>query len=131
MVLSKSLQKSDDYSSEEAIAAAKRVLDNRQDFLWHRPTELESQFNALGLFDFGDRLASLETALDEITAQCRSGPQPPGDFSSGAYAGKRMYAFVWNSTEFGPVYIKFSFTGADRMASLVLHSFHKDTPKGS
>lgn len=130
MVLSKSSKKSNDYSSEEAVAAAKRVLSDRQEFIWHRE-DLESQFTALDLYDPIDRLAALEQALDEISAGCRRGPQPPDDISSGRYAGNRMYAFHWNSESYGIVYLKFSFTGADKMAQLVLHSFHRDVPKGS
>jgi hypothetical protein len=129
MILLKSRKPSDDYSSEEAIAAAKRVLDDRQDFIHHRP-DLEAQFVELELLDSGSRLSILEQALNEITPQCRRGPQPPNDVSSGAYRGNRMYAFVWTSKEFGDIYLKFSLTSDDRMAFLVLHSFHRDIPRG-
>lgn len=121
---------SDEYSSEEAIAAAKRALDYRQDFLLHGPN-VETQFVELDLYESGERLAALDQALNEITAQCRRGPQPPDDFSSGKYAWNRMYAFVWSSTDFGDIYLKFSLTGDDKMAQLVLHSFHRDIPLGS
>jgi hypothetical protein len=123
-------KKSDDYSSEEAIARAKRVLDDRQDFIYHSP-QLEAQLVELGFLEPGERLAALEQALDEISAKCRKGPQPPDDFSKGTYAGNRLYAFLWDSVECGVVYLKFSFTGADKMAQLVLHSFHKHVPKNS
>jgi len=128
MILLKGPKPSDEYSSGEAIAAAKRVLDYRQDFLLHG-TNVEAQFVELHLYDPGERLAALEQALNEITEKCRRGPQPPDDLSSGRYAGNRMYAFTWNSAEFGEIYLKFSLTGVDRMACLVLHSFHRNTPQ--
>ena len=127
MILSKSPKPSDEYSSDEAIAAAKRVLDYRGEFLFHGPN-VETQFVELHLYEPGERLAALEQALNEITAQCRRGPQPPDDFSRGGYAGNRMYAFLWKSVEYGDVYMKFSLTGAHKMASLVLHSFHRNVP---
>lgn len=130
MIPLRGIKPSDGYSSEEAIAAAKRVLDYRQDFLPHGPN-VETQFVELDLYEPGDRLAALDQALNEITAQCRRGPQPPDDFSSGRYAGNRMYGFIWDSTEFGKVYLKFSLTGNDKMACLVLHSFHRNTPPSS
>lgn len=127
MILLRGPKPSDEYSSEEAIAAAKRALRYREDFVFHGPN-LETQFVELGLYEYGDRLAALDQALDEITAQCRRGPQPPDDFSSGSYPGNRMYAFIWNSGEFGNIYLKFSLTGDDKMAQLVLHSFHRNVP---
>ncbi|HEV2485105.1 MAG TPA: hypothetical protein VGT08_06200 [Terracidiphilus sp.] len=127
MILLRDPKPSDGYSSEEAIAAAKKVLRYREDFLLHGP-KVEAQFVELELYEFGNRLAALEQALNEITAKCRRGPQPPDDFSNGTYPGNRMYAFVWNSTEFGEIYLKFSLTGNDKMACLVLHSFHRDIP---
>jgi hypothetical protein len=130
MILSNRVKKSDDYSSEAAIAAAKRILNDRQDYIWHRP-DLESQFVALSLYDQGERLAALEQALNEISAACRLGPRPPNDISYPPYGGNKMYAFGWNSVEYGIIYLKFSFTGIDKMAQLVLHSFHKHVPKGS
>jgi hypothetical protein len=130
MILLKSPKPSDEYSSEEAIAAAKRVLDYRQDFLPHG-SHVETQFVELDLYEPGDRLAALDEALNEISAQCRRGPQPPDDFSCGRYGGNRMYGFIWNSAEFGEIYLKFSLTGNDRMACLVLHSFHRNTPLSS
>src|SRR5579862_3894607 len=117
MILLEGPKTSDDYSSEEAIKAAKRVLNYREDFVLHGP-HVENQFVELGLYDFGDRLATLEQALNEITAQCRRGPQPPDNFSSGRYSGNRMYAFIWNSAELGDIYLKFSLTGSGKMASL-------------
>lgn len=128
MILLKSPKPSDEYSSEEAIAAAKRVLDYRGEFLYHNPKNLEARFVELQLYEPGERLAALEQALSEITAQCRRGPQPPKHLSRGAYPGNRMYAFLWESEEYGDVYVKFSLTGADKMACLVLHSFHRDVP---
>jgi hypothetical protein len=125
MILLRGPKPSDDYSSEEAIKAAKKVLSNRQDFVFHGPN-LETQFVELGLYEYGERFAALDQALDEITAQCRRGPQPPDDFSSGSYAKNRMYAFIWNSADLGEIYLKFSLTGDDKMAQLVLHSFHQN-----
>jgi hypothetical protein len=130
MILLRDRQRSDEYSSEDAIAAAKRVLDCHEDFL-HHGANVEAQFVELNLYEPSDRLAALEQALNEITAKCRRGPQPPDDFSSGKYAGNRMYAFVWNSAESGEIYLKFSFTGDDKMAWLVLHSFHHNIPLAS
>jgi hypothetical protein len=118
---------SDVYSSEEAVTAAKNALRYREDFVFHGP-QVETQFVELGLYDSGDRLAAVEQALNEITSQCRRGPQPPDDFSSGSYARNRMYAFIWNSADLGEIYMKFSLTGADMMAQLVLHSFHRNIP---
>lgn len=127
MILLRGQKPSNEYSSEEAIAAAKRVLSYREEFLPHGPN-VEAQFVQLDLYEPGDRLAALEQALNEITQQCRRGPQPPDDISCGSYPGNRMYAFVWNSTEFGEIYLKFSLTGNERMACLVLHSFHRNIP---
>jgi hypothetical protein len=129
MVLSGSLKKSDDYSSKEAIAAAKSILNERQDFTLHSAGKLEAQFVDLDLYEPGDRLAALDEALHAITEGDRRGPQPPGDVSSPPYAGNKMYAFIWKSNNFGDVYLKFSFAGTGKMARLVLHSFHRDREK--
>jgi hypothetical protein len=129
MVLSGSPKKNDDHTSKEAIAAAKRILNDRQEFTFHSAGKLEAEFVELDLYDFGERFAALDGALDEIAEGDRRGPQPPGDVSSPPYAGNKMYAFIWKSKSFGDIYLKFSFAGTGKMARLVLHSFHKDREK--
>ena len=45
------------------------------------------------------------------------------------FQGNRMYAFVWNSSQFRkPIYMKFCFTKEDGAELLVVFSFHEDDP---
>lgn len=112
-----------------ALAAARKILDNDQNFLYGN-TKLDEEFYELGLLDPNERFAAVDIALNQIKPDDWCGPRPPGDVSCGPYSGLRLYAFKWNSTEFGKMmYLKFALTGATGSELLVLYSFHEDRPR--
>jgi hypothetical protein len=131
MVLSRSLKKRDQtrtMTSAKAIEVA-RWLFKEHGFLFRNAGKLEAEFMELGLVTTQDRDSAVDDAFSQITPSDRHGPQPPDDIADPPYGGGHLFAFVWQSKEFGRTYIKFSFTGATGLDRLVLHSFHKERAK--
>ena len=112
--------------SASAIAAAKRALDDKQDFRYGNATKVEAEFCELGLYTSSDRFSAVDTALLEIKPEGRCGPDPPRNISYPSYSGRPLYAFKWQSSDFGCImYLKFCLAGTTGMELLVLYSFHK------
>jgi hypothetical protein len=74
--------------SSSAIKAAREALEKNGKFLMGN-TKIEDEFYNLDLFTREERLMAIDIALQEISPDCRLGPQPPGDISG----GKHLYAF--------------------------------------
>ena len=118
---------SKELSSEQAIAAAKAAFQDRGTFLFgSTPGKLEANFMELGLLTVAERNSAVDDALSEIKPCDRMGPQPPNNISIHPYGGRVLYAFIWKSSAFGSVYLKFCLTGATGVELLVLHSFHHE-----
>jgi hypothetical protein len=118
-------------SSEEAIAAAKRALDNHKQF-WFGSVKVESEFYDLGIMTKEERLMAVDIALLEITARDRLGPEPPGNVShpSSPFPTQPLYAFCWQSQEYGKLmYFKFGVGGSRRRPQLAVYSFHESKPR--
>lgn len=112
------------------LAAARSILEQQWDFYSgsvpnDQATKLDADFYELALYKHEERLMALDMALSEITAADQCGPSPPNDVSSHPpHPGLPLYAFAWQSKEFGrKMYLKFAITtkGTPR---LVLYSFH-------
>jgi hypothetical protein len=115
-------------SSQDAIAAARAALQEKDDFLFGN-TKLEAEFMELGLLTVAERYAAVDCALSEIGPKDRLGPQAPNNISLPPYAGEVLYAFNWKSSDLGSIYFKFCLAGASRLELLVLHSFHHEREK--
>jgi len=112
-----------------AIKAAQSALQKFGRFLAGN-VKLEAEFYALGLLSAEERYMAVDIALQEITAACRLGPQPPNDRSCGLYRGKPLYAFCWQSQEFKKeIYFKFAFASASDGNHLIVYSFHESSDK--
>ena len=103
------------------IAKARKAI--KEGTFLHGSAKLENEFVKLDIYTAAERLAAVKKALAEIKPKHRRGPQPPNHKSlEPKFVGKRMYAFVWDSTQFkANIYIKFCFAGD----LLVLFSFHE------
>jgi hypothetical protein len=92
-------------------------------------TKLEAEFYELGLYTPSERFIAVDIALTQLKPEGRCGPPPPGNVSFQPYARRPLYAFTWQSVEFGALmYIKFCLAGTTGVELLVLYSFHKDRP---
>ena len=119
---------SEELGSAAAIAAARRALEEKGDFRWGNVPKLEAEFCALGLYTASERFTAVDIALSQIRPDGRCGPPPPGNKSL-TYGGRPLYAFNWQSAEFGRLmYLKFCLAGTTGMDLLVLYSFHEDRP---
>jgi len=123
-------KKSEVQDANSILATARSILEQQWDFFSgsvpnDHATKLDADLYELALYKQEERLKALQMALTEITPADYCGPSPPNDISSHRpFPGLQMYAFAWQSKEFGrKMYLKFAFTkkGPPR---LVLYSFH-------
>jgi hypothetical protein len=120
---------SPELDSATALAAARCALDDKGDFRYGNAPKLEAEFCALNLYTPGERFIAVDIALSLIRPEDRCGPDSPGNVSFPPYAGRTLYAFKWNSSEFGTLmYLKFCLAGTTGTELLVLYSFHEDRP---
>jgi hypothetical protein len=111
--------------SASAIKGAKQALEKNGRFLAGN-AKIEAEFYALDLLTGAERYAAIDIALQEISPNCRLGPQPPGNVSRGKY----LYAFYWESPEFNKrMYFKFALCEDAGRTHLIVHSFHESTDK--
>jgi hypothetical protein len=112
--------------SASAIRLAKEALEAGGRF-WQGNHKIEEEFYTLDLLAPEERYMGVDIALQEIAPCWRLGPQPPNDLT---HAGDHLYAFYWESHEFGKfMYFKFALSFDAGRTHLVLHSFHESTDK--
>jgi hypothetical protein len=122
-------RESDREGSERALVAARKALDENENFEYGN-AKLGDEFYELGLLTKQERFVAVDSAFSQIKPEERCGPNPPGNISFHPYSGRTLFAFKWNCADFNAVmYLKFCLTGTTGENILVLYSFHKSRPK--
>jgi hypothetical protein len=78
--------------SASAIVAAREALEKNGKFLLGN-AKIENEFYNLDLFTREERFMAIDIALQEISPECRLGPQPPGDISHGKVSLRFLLEF--------------------------------------
>lgn len=111
----------------EVFLRRARTAFTNSNFIVGSLTHTAPDFQELGLIGSEDQGFAIGSVLDEISAPCYCGPDPPNHISKEPKCkGAVMVQFVWNSACFKglKMYVKFCMVG-DRLAVLRIHKDYK------
>ena len=118
---------SSERGSQEALACARKALEEHDRFWLGNVPKMEAEFYELGLLTEEERYMAIDIALIEIVPGDRKGPVAPHDRAShGPFFGEKLYAFKWQSQQLKKLmYLKFALPSDPPPEKLAVYSFHE------